>query len=489
MSAKNLLKAFVLSSSITKWGFFRDFYYTNLKERDAIYDEAVHFIEEYFDQSKIFPTFESFRRELTANQDGNLLQFFTDLETNPDYSTTACMDDATFFSEIQILKKMLYEIDLYGTVSDFGKELHGLDKKDLPSFVEKTEQFIARLHTVKDRALYSKAITASLEYGTAATNHLKELYQNIVDKKRRDEALYYTLGFNQLSHVKICRGDLVVIGGFTSHGKSALLRSIVYRMLVDYGLNCYYNTLEMTHEHIKILFQILHANNRKKFPNKPRISFEKFKEGELSEEEQKWLWEASEDFSNNKEYGTLFLEFPDKTKYKLSDLKSRISELSNTIMDIHVCAVDYITLMCPVESDKARVASEDYNQMIKNFKHMAISHRNSKGESAPFIALTPAQISRKGLDEAVKNNNMFELDALRQYTELEGSADVVLTVMLLDEMRQAQEIQLQNLKNRSGKLKTDPYRFHIDLDYGMSISEISKKSAKEEVKALKDLDI
>lgn len=488
MMKKSILKSFILHPSEKKWTMFSDLYTTVLSERDKVYDEAFAFIKDFYHVSRVFPTFTSIQTELQATQETQLLAFFTELENNPEYLPINS-EDADFFARTEILRKNFYEGDLYGTVSTFGADLQNLAAKDLPSYLKTTEEFIAKLHKIKDKATHSDATTSGILYGDTAVLNLQKIYQSIQEKKQNEESLYYNLGWKRMEHVKITRGDLIVIGGFTSHGKSVLLRNLVYRFLTEYGMNCFYCTLEMSYEHIQILFNILHANNKKRYPGTPRISFEKFKEGLLSPEELSLLWEAAHDLANNDNYGTLYLEYPNKSRYRLSDIKSRVIDLENSIMPVHVCAVDYLTLLYPVDSDKMKPDTQDYNLMVKEFKNMGLSHRSCDGKPSPMITMTPAQISRKGLEEAIKNANQYDLSALRQYTELEGSADIVLTTMLMDDMRQAQEMQLQNLKNRSGKIFVDPVKLHVDLDFGFTITEIKQKSEAERIQTIKSLNI
>ena len=349
---------------------------------------------------------------------------------------------------------------------------------------------IASLHSSKNKIYRTEASTAGLLYGKESVEHVKDIYEGIVEKKEEDDFLYYTFGFKKFESVRMARGDLVVIGGFTSHGKSLLLRNFVYRLIVTYGMNCYYCSLEMAYEKMKLLFLALHANNKDIFPDGMDIPYTKIKEGTLSPAEKAFLFDVvAPDFFTNPNYGTLYLEYPNKSRYRLSDVKQKVNELENTEMPIHAVAIDYITMLYPLESDKGTPDRQDYNQTIKEFKNMALSHRKIDGTPSPFLAITPAQISRGGLENAMKNDNYYDLSALREYSELESSADVVMTTMLLPDMRSRQVMCLQNLKNRDGKVETEKTEINCGLELGFNMHELKDRSDENKFKSLQKFNI
>jgi len=103
--------------------------------------------------------------------------------------------------------------------------------------------------------------------------------------------------------------------------------------------------------------------------------------------------------------------------------------------------------------------------------------------------MSPCQISRKGYEDAVKNDNFYELTALKKYSELETSGDVILTSLFTPEMRQSMQVKLQNLKNRDGAVVIEPVDLHCDLTGGYGISELESRTEEEIVETLQSLDI
>jgi len=484
---KALLKSLILYPSDKKYTTFKDVYYAMLQKRDKYYDDLVNFIIDARNTFGIYFPFSAIKKELVETQETNLLSYVVSLEE--DVSILLVPEDAEYIVYSKSVEKLLFEAEVFSSISKFQQEIKITPKKDILSIAAPVEQLLSSLHASKNKVLRTEASTAGLLFGDDSITHVQDIYAGIVEKKKEDDFLYFTFGFKKFEEVKITKGDLVVIGGFTSHGKSLLLRNFVYRLLVEYGLNCYYCSLEMSYEKMKLLFLVLHANNKTIFPGTPDIKYSKIKEGELTDEEYHFVFETvATDFFKKGNYGTLYLEYPNKSRFRLSDIKNKVNELESTSIPVHAVAIDYLTMLYPLESDKGTPDRQDYNQMVKEFKNMALSHKRLDGNSSPFIALTPAQISRGGLETAMNNNNYYDLSSLREYSELESSADIVMTTMLTPDMRDRECLSIQNLKNRDGKVETEPVEIKCALSKGFNLFEHEERPETMELDTIRNLE-
>ena len=478
---RSIIKSLIEFPSSKKLSDFDQIFYQFFRDRDESFDGIITFIRDYFAKFAIFPDFDAFKRELSVSGESKLLDYIT--EIFDDSTIPSWESEIEFISNIKVLKELQLSLDIQGAAKKFQADL-GQDD------IQRIDDQIITLHQIKSKAIPSGQGTSSLLYGPEAAGEIERIYDNIQLKKEDDQSLYYTLGFPSFDRIQVKRGDMIFIGGFTSHGKSILLRTISYRLLTTYGLNVLFISFEMSYEVVRIIFAILHANNKEVFPNTPPISYNKFKVGELTEEEKDFLFNVAEpDFVNNFAYGTLALEQPEKSAYNMVDLSTKVVELESSVMPIHVTVLDYLTLMRPNISERATPQRSDYNQLIKDFKSMGLTHRDARGQPAPMITMTAAQISRAGLSACIKNDNHYEIDAYREYSEIEGSSDILLTTLITDEMLQASLAQLQNLKNRDGGIVVDPVQVHVEFEYGFSFSEISSRSEEEVVEALKTLNL
>jgi replicative DNA helicase len=130
-----------------------------------------------------------------------------------------------------------------------------------------------------------------------------EIYKRIKERQNSADALYFDLGVTKFADIRFKDGDLVVFGGFTSHGKSILLRHMAYRQLYRYGRNVAFYSAEMSHDACRGLFALLHANNKLEFPHTPYIPYNDWKAGTLTGEQKDFLfYVADHDLRNNPKY-------------------------------------------------------------------------------------------------------------------------------------------------------------------------------------------
>ena len=116
-----------------------------------------------------------------------------------------------------------------------------------------------------------------------------------------------------------------------------------------------------------------------------------------------------------------------KSKFRLSDLQASLLALETT-MPVHCCVVDYLTLMYPLESERGYPQRADYNDLIKAFKNLLITHRDIRGNVAPMLGITAHQISRHGFDACVKADGRYDVTAFTDYSEIEKSAEFIKEV-------------------------------------------------------------
>lgn len=485
---RSIIKTLVLFPSVKKWHDYSTHFASFFEGRDALYDRFIDLYRDFFIQFDTFPTLDAFKTELTVANEQDLLNYITSIVTEDAIPYREA--ETEFASSLSISRRLYLELDLQTAQREFQTRLATTQSGNQSDLMKVVDQFITTLHQTKQKALRSDQSTSLLLYGEKAQNDLESAYHSIVEQAQSDEALYYTIGFNEFSSVQIKRGDLLFIGGFVSHGKSVLLRMASYRMLTEYGLNVAFWSFEMRAEVVRLLFVLLHANNKKVFPNTPIIKYDDFKNGRLSPEEEDFLFNtAAKDLFNNPSYGTLYIDQPNKSRFNMIDLTVKLAELENSLMPLHVVTLDYLTMMYPLNNDRGQPGRTDYNQMIKDFKNLALTHRNGKGEPSAFIALTAAQISRSGYETAMKNNGWYEISAFAEYSEIERSADAMFTVLMSPEMRISSQMRIQCHKNRDGAVPQAPLNLYVDLESGFGLSEIAERNEQEVVAALQTLNL
>lgn len=462
----------------------------NLHKKVSQYDkgisEIVSIIEDIYREFSTYPSLIALGQEISVLNSQDASQAFQQVMNG------VIVPEAEFFTHIRTVEKMVYEQRLLQEMMTGQDTLAQLQNKSVESISKCVDDTVARISKIKSGFNDSDQTISSVSYGKETVEQLAQDYQDICRKKESDDALYLSLGLGgSFKNLQLKKSDLFVVAGYTSHGKSIFLKWFVYRLLTVYHYNCYYLSLEMSHRVIRNQFFILHANNKEIFPGTPYIAYDSYKNGNLTDEEVDFLINvAAPDFTQNENYGTLYLEQPESTKVRFSDLERYINKVETEVMPVDCVAVDYLSLMYPVESTRGRPEVDDYNQLVKQFKNMANTHTNPQGKEAPFLAVTPAQISRKGYEECMRTENKaYETSAIWMYTEFERSADALMTVFLTDEERNANKLKIQLLKNRDGRLDVEPMDVYCDLDRSCHLSDIAQRSESETIEALRSLDI
>ncbi len=486
-----ILKTFILSPSDSMWLCYRENFKRFFEGRSPQFDAGIELIEMYQNRYGIFPSMDSLEKELTISGEMELLSFLQGVCSDP--GVEIYPDTDSFVSGMRIIQKVTMEQDVFSQLAGFNNSLSAAKNTRFETVVDQVEGLMASLASVRDKARSDSQRSASaLLFGPEACQEFRDLYtKNENLTLEGSGGHYFDLGIPGFESLQLKLGDLVTIGGFQSHGKSLLLRQIAYHLLTRYGLNVLFLSFEMFFNSVLAQFHIRHANNKMQFPGTPYVSYDRFKNGVLQEDEKNFLLgDASSDLVNNPNYGTLYLEEPCKGEYRVSDLLDKLRYVEDNYMPIHVVAVDYITLMHPfAQGSRAYEVRSAYNQMIKTLKNHALSHTDRKGARSPFLLISPVQISRHGLDDALKNDGKYDVSAIKDYSEIETSSDVILTTLIDSEMREDNKLRVQNLKYRDGKMVVDPKDFYCHFDRGGILSTIESRSQQDMIELIQRLQI
>lgn len=467
-----VLKCILSNKVETSWLEYQKTFSPFFSSRDPRFDLIISCYQDFYKDYGALATFDTIYQNIVALGEEPAIAYLKDAFEATLPSNLDLDQPANFFSFLSEKKRQTFEQDVSLSIKVIEKEIFSSKDKSVVGLSTVVEDAMMALAKVKAKGDTSSAAQTSLLYGEEGRTHLADIYNRTIDAKEKGEQLYYTIGLDSFKDVILKRGDLVMVGGFISNGKSAFCRFLMYHLVVNYGLNFLFISHEMTRDVVLPLLALLHASNRKIFPDAPHISYHDFKNGLLTQEQLDFLFEvAYNDLLNNDAYGSILIEQPGKSKFTPKDLQVRIREVETTIMPLHGVLSDYLTLMHPVDNEKVRPQGDDYNELIKLFKNIVLNHTDVRGRPSPLIGLSPAQISRDGYDKALKNEKRYSVSALAKFSEIEKSADVILTVLSTEEMRGSNRLMLQNLKNRDGEVRIDPVELFCEFKKAFFISE------------------
>lgn len=255
----------------------------------------------------------------------------------------------------------------------------------------------------------------------------------------------------------IKRGELWIVGGFTSDGKTTICLNVAHNAVVN-GYNVMFASMEMSRKDVRRILYCIHSGH-KKFRNvHPALSLKEIETGSLdSEAESFYLNHVIPDFEKNKNYG--ILEVVQPTTIWTAETVQAEAELLNEHLPggLDLVIPDYIGLMGADGKSEGR--NEDLNRIIRGLKQMTLTF----GGGEQIAVLSPFQCNRDGNKRARENDGVYDLQALSSAHEAERSSDVVITTFLNDELRDKKEAVICQLKGRKNGC-APPRHVHANLE-------------------------
>lgn len=238
------------------------------------------------------------------------------------------------------------------------------------------------------------------------------------------------------------RGELWIHAAYAGELKTTFALTWCYNLITRYRRNVFYASLEMPFKQVRNKICCLHTSHPKwSLQGKVPLDYRKIRDGDLTEEEEAFYYEALDDLYTNDDYARLELWCPDHD-VTVAEVKLE-AELLHKQMEVGFTVIDHGGLV--IDPKKAgRGTTEELNAIMRDCKKLAL-HFN-QGEGLPVLSLF--QINRQGKDEASKNNGRYKMSSLSYANESERSADYVTTTFLDDNLREAGRTIFCNLKNR-----------------------------------------
>lgn len=291
----------------------------------------------------------------------------------------------------------------------------------------------------------------------------KEIQEAKEEYERRSENQLDTLGiYTGLDEIDdnldgIKHTELVIVGAYTAQGKTTFSINVLYRALLT-GWDSLLVTLEMTLPEMRTMLYVLHTSSLDVWRGTKyeklvgKMEYNDALNGRLSPEMKDFYFASMDDLENNEGYGKLHIYQPDNSVTTVDDIKTKClevnSELRTSGRQLEFLVVDYIRLLGADEKSRSRDERTDLNNIIKSLKRLCIGFNSGQG----LRCLSPHQIKREGYVRALGNGGIYLLSDLSDTSEIEKSADVVLTLFMDDALRKSHMFKICNLKARRTQL-------------------------------------
>ena len=301
----------------------------------------------------------------------------------------------------------------------------------------------------------------------------------IIDSYRRaqtEDSYGITTGLADLDlHIGgLSKGDIMLIAGFTSVGKSKVAQNIAYHVCYNLGKNVVFGTNEVTREQVHRTMVVRHSHNDV-FQGKNPLRYLDVKRGHLEQYDEEFLREVVVDMqkpvddSGNRRYGRMYIfQMPSRSTV---DYVRNVLQRVKRNFDVDLVVIDYLGLMSSQGRRDSR--REELDDLLVGAKRLAVEVQ------VPIVS--PWQISRMAWNEArdkQRNNSrdLYTRASLSDTSQAEKTSDIIISLFKPNDADGGYDssrnnvLRCQVLKNRDGEVGGD-FDLTTDFATGMVRSE------------------
>lgn len=256
------------------------------------------------------------------------------------------------------------------------------------------------------------------------------------------------------SHIQgLQRGDLCLIAGYSSDGKTTLVTQLAWNAAIMQGKNVVFFTTETLRPQVRRKLIARHST-LPIFENPNGLNSRDLKGGTLSAPEEKMFKKVVTDYTSNPEYGRIYIAQVPRAA-TLASLEQRLIRIQRR-MQVDLVIMDYLGLLA--SEYRRNNVREELKQIIIDAKQVATTFQDGFG--VPFVS--PWQVSREARKQA-ESLGMYTTAGLSETAEATNSADVLVSMLApSDNTNRRAEVTMQVMKNRDGETANG---LLVEVDY------------------------
>jgi len=249
------------------------------------------------------------------------------------------------------------------------------------------------------------------------------------------------------------RGDLCLIAGYSSDGKTTLVTQLAWNAAIMQGKNVVFFTTETLRPQVRRKLIARHST-LPIFENPNGLNSRDLKGGTLSAPEEKTFKKVVDDYTNNPEYGRIYIAQVPRAA-TIASLEQRLIRIQRR-MQVDLVIMDYLGLLA--SEYRRNNVREELKQIIIDAKQVATTFQDGFG--VPFVS--PWQVSREARKQA-ESLGMYTTAGLSETAEATNSADVLVSMLApSDNTNRRAEVTMQVMKNRDGETANG---LLVEVDY------------------------
>lgn len=252
------------------------------------------------------------------------------------------------------------------------------------------------------------------------------------------------------------RGELVLLAGYLSEGKTSLVVQLGWHAAVVQGRNTVILTTETLRKQVRRRVISRHScMEHFGIPN--GLNSRDVKNGTLNAAQEAQLQAVVADFTNNPAYGRCWITQVPRGA-TVGYIESKLARIGR-LFPIDLVIMDYLALLTPER--RRRDLREELSEILKTAKQLSTTVNDGLG--IPFVS--PWQVSRAARQKAEQTGS-YTADALSETAEAGNSADVVISLLApLDQDQRVADLRMQIMKNRDGERSN---LVEVKVDYATS---------------------
>lgn len=284
-----------------------------------------------------------------------------------------------------------------------------------------------------------------------------------------DEELRYHLNIQRVTKIEANKNGVnlydlsvsehpsYIANGCVTHNTTTTA-NIVYRNVYEYGYNFAYISLEITRLELLLGFWCLHSLHEK-FDKSKRLNTRDVRNGTLTEEQKRYLFDVIvPDFENNSKGKLRIIDEGDFHNFSEGEIIQKLEEIDDEFdKKLDGVVLDHANL-CKFYEKSSDNVGEATNRFVSLFRRLSNAFRldPETGNMRGLTTILLAQTNRMGWHEAAKKGGAYDLSALAEANELERCSSVVMTVFHDKNSSKLNELKVCLLKNRYGAAHEEP---------------------------------
>lgn len=251
-------------------------------------------------------------------------------------------------------------------------------------------------------------------------------------------------------------GELVLLVGYASEGKTSLAVQLAWSTAVEQGKNVVVLTTETIRKQVRRRVIARHSC-LPAFDLPDGLNARDLKNTSLTPAQERKLAEVLHDWQHNEGYGRAYIaQIPRGAT--ISYIESKLLRIHRE-MPVDLVVMDYLALLRP---ERRRNSNwEEMSNTLKEAKQLAVTFNDGLG--VPFVS--PWQVSRAARTEAERTGS-YNMSALSETAEAEKSADLIISLLgPMDNDQRYARLKMQVMKARDGERCNS---IEVDVDYATS---------------------